>query len=249
MKHLRAVDAIVREGTVTAAAERLHLTQPAVSHALGELETRLGVKLFRRRERRMELTPEGRRVLQASEVVLDEIRRAEEDILSYTSGQGGILRVATQCYTCYYWFPKVARQLAEAFPQVTMQIVPEATDDPIAALRAERIDFALVKGVPQQTDIAIEELFSDEFVAIVAPGSPLAQQSWLEPEAFTDQHLLVHNELESSLLMREFLAPAGVRPARVSKLGLSEAIFETVRAGLGISAAPSWLIKDRVAAG
>ncbi|MEM7353946.1 MAG: LysR substrate-binding domain-containing protein, partial [Acidobacteriota bacterium] len=46
-----------------------------------------------------------------------------------------------------------------------------------------------------------------------------------------------------------FLAPAGVRPARVSKLGLSEAIFETVRAGLGISAAPSWLIKDRVAAG
>ena len=80
VRHLRVIDAIVREGGVSRAAERLNLTQPAVSHALRDLEDRLGVKLFERGARRMRPTPECERLLRAAGIVLDELSRAEDDV-------------------------------------------------------------------------------------------------------------------------------------------------------------------------
>ncbi len=234
---------------MTAAAGRLHLTQPALSHAIRELETRLGVELFRRTKRRMELTPEGARVLQAGAVVLEEIERAEEDLLSFKDGRRGVLRVATHCYTNYHWIPKAIPYLEKSFPDVTLRIVPEATPDPIAALLAGRIDLAISQRYQRHTEIVGEELFCDELVAIMAPSHPLAGKASLEPEDFASEHLFLHGDLERALLLNRFLTPAGVHPAKISELGLSEAIFETVKVGLGISAAASWMVAAQVQAG
>lgn len=242
------IRAIVREGTVTRAADSLFLTQPAVSHSLRDLESRLRVQLFRRRKKRMEPTPEGFRLLQTAERVLDEIERAEYDLSKHREGKRGVLRVATQCYTAYHWLPRILRQFGELVPDVDIQIVPDATRDPVDALRAERIDLAILHEAPRSTGIAVTHLFEDEMVAIFPPGS-LGGRQWVEPEEFADRHLLLHMPPEESLFVSGYLAPAGVEPRRVSQLALSEAIFESVRAGLGVSAVARWMAAAEIDAG
>lgn len=249
LRHLRIVDAIAKEGTVTAAAERIFLTQPAVSHALRELESRLGVQLFRRTGKRMEPTAEGRRVLEVADRVLDEVRTAELDLEHFKGGRRGRLRIATHCYTCYHWIPRVVEELGERLPEVELQIVPEATEDPTAFLLSERIDLAIMHRLPQHEEIAVEPLLEDEIVGILPPDHELAGRDWLEPRDFSNERIFLHGPRERSLLMSRYLAPAGVDPNRVSQLGLSEAIFECVRAGLGVSAMASWMAAAEVAAG
>ncbi len=249
VRHLRLVDAIAKEGTVTAAAARLYLTQPAISHALGELESRLGVRLFRRARRRMEPTAEGLRLLETAARVLDEVERAEHDLASFKAGRRGVLRLATQCYTCYRWLPRAMPGMAEAFPEIDLQIVPEATGDVVAALLAEHIDLGIVHRFPQHTEIAVEPLFTDEYVAIMAPDHPLAGREWVEPIDFANERILLHTVAEESLLLSRYLSPAGIYPERVSQLGLSEAIFEAVRAGLGVSAMTRWMADGEIRAG
>ena len=124
VRHLRAIAAIQREGTVTAAARRLYLTQSAVSHLLKDLETRLGVDLFDR-ERGMEPTEEGKRLLRSARVVLDELDRAEYDLAQLRDGYQGVLRVTTQCYTCYHWLPRILSRFRDRFPEIDLQIVPD----------------------------------------------------------------------------------------------------------------------------
>src|SRR5581483_12518098 len=99
--HLEIVDAVARTGTVTRAAEELHVTQPAISHRLRELEQRLGTTLFTRAGRRMTLTAEGTRLLESARRVLSEIETVEAELAQYRAGHRGTLRVATECYLCY----------------------------------------------------------------------------------------------------------------------------------------------------
>jgi len=137
VRHLRVVQAIVREGSVTKAAESLYLTQPAVSHTLKDIESRLGVQLFRRNRKRMEPTPEGLSLQATAERVLNELECAEESLQSFKAGKRGVLRVATQCYTCYHWLPRILKRFEESVPAVDLQIVPEATNEPVEALLGE----------------------------------------------------------------------------------------------------------------
>ena len=92
MRHLRLVQTLAIEGTLTAAGQHLFLSQSALSHQLKEIEDEIGVKLFRRVKKKMILTPAGQRVLDGADMVLGEIDRVKEDISRLTSGETGTLR-------------------------------------------------------------------------------------------------------------------------------------------------------------
>jgi len=249
VRHLRVLDAIVREGGVSRAAGRLNLTQPAVSHALIDLEDRLGVKLFERGARRMRPTAECERLLKAARIVLDELGRAEDDVAAIRDGQQGVLRITTQCYTCYHWLPRVLSTMACDFPKIDVQIVPEATRRPIEALLEESLDLAITHEVAPSTLVASERLFDDELVAIVAPGHRLAGRSVLEAADFADEHVILHSGPEDATLFQRVLRPAGVEPRRTSQLMLTEALVESVKAGLGVSVLARWAVGSALADG
>lgn len=249
VRHLRMVDAIRREGNVSRAAQRLHLTQPAVSHALKDLEGRLGVELFVRRNKRMEPTPEGERLLQSAEVVLNELTRAEHDIDQLKEGQQGVVRIATGCYTCYNWLPSLLRDFHDEYPLLDLQIVPSATDHPMEALLDRCLDVAILDAKPEADGIVCKKLFSDEMVAIVPPGDALTKKRYLTAADFADQHYISQRELEWSTCYREVLAPAGVIPARTSIIPLTEAVIQMVKAGMGITVMARWLAAPELDAG
>src|SRR5437879_1312703 len=117
-RHLRLVAAVAEHGTLTRAGRVLHLTQSGLSRQLLDLETRLGLPLFHRLGKRMVPTPAGERLLVAARRALPQLSDVEEELRRLAGGRAAILRVSTECYTCYHWLPGVLQRFARRFPQV-----------------------------------------------------------------------------------------------------------------------------------
>ena len=250
VRHLSLVHEIASTGSVTRAAERLHLTQSALSHQLRDIESRLGIQLFLRLGKRMVLTPPGERVLGAAKRVLDEIGRAEEDLKLMSQNGKGVLRLCTQCNTGYHWLPPLLQSFHRKFPGVDVQIMVNATERPIDALLEGQIDLAVVTSDVDDKRLATMALFDDELVAVVAPTHPFAKRACIEPVDFAEEHLIIYKAARSdSYTFNRILAPAGVEPARVSQVPLTEAILELVKAGLGVSVMARWAIEPAIKAG
>src|ERR1700741_1927056 len=131
VRHLKLVETVATEGGLTKAANRLHVTQSALSHQLRDIEDKLGTPLFLRLKKKMLLTQAGERLLSAAPAVLDELKRAEDDIRQIALNRDGILRISTECYTCYHWLPAVLKPFNREFPRVEVRIVVEATRRPV----------------------------------------------------------------------------------------------------------------------
>ena len=250
VRHLSLVHEIAATGSVTRAAERLHLTQSALSHQLRDIESRLGIQLFLRLGKRMVLTPPGERVLGAARRVLDEIGRAEEDLKLMAQNGKGVLRLCTQCNTGYHWLPPLLQSFHRKFPGVDVQIMVNATDRPIDALLEGQIDLAVVTSDVDDKRLSSVPLFEDELVAVVPITHPFAKRAFIEPEDFAEEHLIIYKaDRHDSYTFTRILGPAGVEPARVSQVPLTEAIIELVKAGLGVSVMARWAIEPAIKAG
>src|SRR5436190_3925160 len=105
IRHLRLVIAIGQTGSVTRAGEQLYLTQSALSHQLHDIESRLQTRLFHRIGKRMVPTAAGEELIRSAIQVVDLVRQTEEGIKRTAQGKSGVLRISTQCYTCYHWLP------------------------------------------------------------------------------------------------------------------------------------------------
>jgi LysR family transcriptional regulator, regulator for metE and metH len=250
VRHLSLVNEIASTGSVTRAAERLHLTQSALSHQLRDIESRLGIQLFLRLGKRMVLTPPGERVLGAAKRVLDEIGRAEEDLKLMSQNGKGVLRLCTQCNTGYHWLPPLLQSFHRKYPGVDVQIMVNATARPIEALLDGQIDLAVVTSDVTDKRLRSVRLFDDELVAVVAPTHPFAKRSSIEPDDFAEEHLIIYtDDRHDSYTFTRILGPAGVEPARVSQVPLTEAILELVKAGLGVSVMARWAIEPALETG
>lgn len=242
VRDLRLIESISRHGTVTRASTDLHVSQSALSHQLADLEEALGTPLFQRTPRRMILTPKGERLLATAHVVLRELVEAER-MLARGDTDSGMIRISTECYTCYHWLPASLTAFEQKFPRVEVQVVVEATRAPLEALRAGRIDVAIVTSADGARRVEARPLFRDEVIVLMSARNALAGRPYIRAEDFSAQHLLTYSLPENQLsIFNAVLTPAGVRPARVSKLELTEAIVEMVKANRGIAVLARWAV-------
>jgi LysR family transcriptional regulator, regulator for metE and metH len=251
VRHLRLITAVTERGGITAAARALHITQPALSRQLTELEARLGVALFARVGRRLVITKAGERLLACARRVLGEMDAVERELTSGEyAGAAGLVRVATECYTNYHWLPSVLVAFREHWPRVDVRIVPEATARPLPALLDGTLDVAVVHRVTDQRGLQFTPLFDDEMVVVVPPEHRFAHLPAVLPEAIRDEHLILYSTSgNESSIIANVLRPAGVEPRQLSRIQLTEAILELVRAGLGITILSRWAVERHVASG
>ncbi|HYE73765.1 MAG TPA: LysR family transcriptional regulator [Blastocatellia bacterium] len=249
IRHLKLIIAVTEEKSVTKAGERLHLTQSALSHQLRDIEERLGTPLFYRLNKQMVPTQAGERLLVTARQVLQEIKLVEDDIEQMAACNQGSLRLSTQCYTCYHWLPAMLQEFERKYPKVNVKIVVEATRQPLTALLNGKLDLAIVSCPIRDKRIRYKPLFKDELVAVMAPDHPLAERPYLRAKDFADQHIILYVQPKDSDLYQFVLIPAGVSPARLSQIQLTEAIIEMVKAGMGISILARWAVKEQVDAG
>jgi LysR family transcriptional regulator for metE and metH len=250
VRDLSLVREVADTGSVTRAGARLHLTQSALSHRLRAVEARLGAPMFLRIGKKMILTPAGERVLTTARRVLEEMGRAEDDVRQLSRKDSGVLRLCTQCYTGYHWLPPLLRSFQAKHPGVDVQIAVEATRRPVDALLANEIDLAVLTTVTKDPRLTIRTLFEDEMLVIVPKRHAWASRPYVDVTDLSSEHLIVYKtERHDSHLFRSILGPAGVEPARVSQVPLTEAIVEMVKAGLGVAVMSRWAMEPALKSG
>lgn len=243
VRDLRLVSAISSKGTTTAAARVLGVSQSAVSHQLRNLEERLEQDVFVREGRRLVLSEAGQRLLDFAEQMLPEFETLGRDLVHEANAPKQQLRVATECFTAYHWFPRASGGLLRKFPQVELKIVAEATVDPRTALEQKRIDLAFCIEPHQEGTFLRKKAFSDEMVLVTSPRHPLAARDWVKGEDLLLEHLILYdNRAARKSPIRYVLFPNGERPKAITRLPLTEAICEMVRAEMGVAILPDWSV-------
>ena len=249
-RHLRLVTAVTDYGTLTRAGRELNLTQSALSHALLDLERRLGAPLFLRVGKRMVPTAVGERLVVRARRVLKLLSETEEEALRVAHGLEGLIRLSTECYTCYHWLPSLMQEFSRRCPNVEVRIVAEATRRPFRALLEGRIDLAIVHNTTPDVRLRYTALFEDELVVLTPPDHPFATQPFVTAEELANEHLLTYRlPLRDLSIYQQVLGPAGVTPRRVTQIELTEALIEMVRAGLGVAVLAQWAVAPYVQAG
>ena len=242
VKHLKLVQAVHEERSITRAGSRLYLTQSAISHQLKEIEDRLGAQLFQRARHDMVLTPAGKRVLDAAAMVLEELRRTEEDVAQMAGRQGGSVRISTQCYTAYHWLPQLMKEFTRKHPHVAVHINVDATYRAVDALLEGSLDLALTNDKRSHERLRYTSVFGDELIALMPNTHPLAGKEYLRARDLQDEPLVMPSDLKDTYMNRTFLEPAEVVPGHVFKVPLTEAIVEMVRGGMGIGIVARWMV-------
>lgn len=243
-RYLRLIKTIVEEGSITRAIDKLHLSQSALSYQLKEAEVQIGTPIFFRRNKKLILTPVGKKLYNTANKVLKEIDETESEIKKLISGETGTIRISTECYTSYHWLPAVLKKFKNEFPNVEIQIAFEATHKPIEKLKQGELDLAITSNPESKDQVEYIELFTDEMHAVVSPQHHWADKPFVTAEDFRDVKLIIHSlPLETVSIYRSLLTPKGIEPKDLIILPLTEASIELVKANMGVIVMAEWALK------
>ncbi|WP_310447711.1 LysR family transcriptional regulator [Thiobacillus sp.] len=249
LRHLRLLQAVSEAGGLTAAAERLHLTQSAVSHQLKALEDALGLALVERAARPLGLTAAGRRLLALAHSALPQVDAALRDLAKLRDGDAGELRIAVECHTCYDWLMPAMDRYRDVWPGVELDLLGGFQADPIGLLLDKRADLVITSDTAPRPGIVYAPLFGFEMLALLPPDHPLASRKWLLPADFAGHTLITYPVPEDRLdLIRRVLAPAGIKPPR-REAQLTVAILQLVASRRGLAALPAWAVAPYIERG
>ena len=244
LRHLRAIREIHTAGGLGRAAERLGLTQSALSHQIRTLEEQAGMPLFARRTRPLRLSAAGQRLLRLAERVLPEIAATEEEFRALSAGRTGRLHIALECHACFDWLLPVLDAFRRAWGDVDIDIRPGLAFDALPALAREEVDLVLSADPEEADGLSFTPLFDYAPVFVAAASHPLAAKPFIEAADFTDE-LLITYPVERARLdaFKLLLSPAGVEPRAVRQVELTAVILLLVAAGRGVSVLPDWVLR------
>ncbi|MFD1602012.1 LysR family transcriptional regulator [Flavobacterium artemisiae] len=244
IRHLKLIKAIVEEGSITKAIDKLHLTQSALSHQLKEAEYQLGTAIFLRTNKKLVLTKAGEKIYETANEILDKLSQTESQIKQMVFGEYGEIRISTECYSSYHWLPSVLKQFHLLYPNVELKIVTEATHYPLQKLLENTIDIAIISDQIKDNNIKYLELFQDEVVMVISENHLWADKKFVTAEDFVNEHLLIHSlPLETVTIHQFVLAPAKVSPRKITPLPLTEASIEMVKADMGVMSMAKWALQ------
>ena len=249
-RHMETLLALSECGSLSKAAERLCLTQSALSHQLKALESHYGAAVVEKNIRPLRFTAIGERLLALARLVLPLVAEAGRDIARLAEGHAGPLRVAVQCHNCFDWLMPAMDSYRTLWPEVELDIISGFVMDPLPLLERGEAELAVIHDKqPPHVHVVFSPLFRYESVALMSPRHRLAAKSWLDAADFADETLITYPVPDEMLdLMKHCLTPAGISPKRRTA-ELTVAILQLVASGRGIAALPSWTVGNYIERG
>jgi LysR family transcriptional regulator for metE and metH len=243
--HLAIVREVARQGTLTAAAQGLCLTQSALSHSIRRLEQQVGARIWVRDGRGLRLTQAGEYLLSVANRVLAQLDLAEQRLQQFAQGERGSLRVGMECHPCYQWLLKVVAPYLRAWPDVDVDVKQKFQFGGIGALFDYEIDLLVTPDPLHRPGLVFEPVFDYEQVLVVGATHPLARVPWVEPAQLIDEVLLTYPVSPDRLdIFSLFLTPAGIAPARHKVIETTDILLQMVAGGRGVTALPRWLVEE-----
>jgi LysR family transcriptional regulator, regulator for metE and metH len=246
MRHLRSLAAIADSRRLVDAADRVHLTQSALSHQVRALEAHYGMTLFQRTSNGLRFTPAGQRLLRLARDSLAAVQDAERDLLRLKGDVGGELRIALECHTCFDWLMPVMDEFRKRWPEVEVDLVAGFHSDPLTLLQAGKAELVIGSQRPKGKAWAAFPLFRFEILVVLPLEHKLRARRQLRAADLADETLITYPVPEDRIdLIREVLKPSGIKlPRRTAELTV--AILQLVASRRGIAALPSWGVKNYV---
>jgi len=243
--HLSIVQEVDKQGSLTAAAEVLHLTQSALSHSIRKLEAQLGTEIWQREGRSLRLTQAGQYLLAVANRVLPQLDLAEERLRQFAQGERGSLRIGMECHPCYQWLLKVASPYLASWPDVDVDVKQKFQFGGIGALFGYEIDLLVTPDPLYKPGLHYEPVFDYEQVLVVPRGHALAGVPYVKPEHLTQEVLVTYPVATDRLdIYNMFLMPAGVTPRRHKAIETTDIMLQMVASGRGVAALPRWLVQE-----
>lgn len=243
--HLDILRLLDSEGTLTAAASRLHLTQSALSHSMRKLEDQLGVAIWVREGRTLRPTQAGEYLLAMANRLAPQFEHVEARLRQFARGERGTLRIGMECHPCYQWLLKLVSPYLAAWPDVDVDVKQKFQFGGIGALFGYEIDMLVTPDPLYRNGLHFEPVFDYEQVLVVGPGHPLREAEFARPEQLATETLITYPvPLDRLDVYTRFLAPAGISPRRHKPIETTDIMLQMVASGRGVAALPRWLVEE-----
>lgn len=236
---LRAFVALAELESFRAAAEALHLSQPALSRRIGKLEDALGVRLFDRTTRSVNLTAVGRDFSRKARELLDELENTLLGIRDVAAKRTGEVTVACVPSAVYYFLPGVMKQYHERYPKIRVRVVDEDANAVLSTVIRGEADFGLNFIGTQEPEIEFEPVLKEPFVAACRRDHPIARKrriTWAELNEH--DYMTVAKSSGNRLLIDLALTDIPARPRWFYEVRHVSTLVALVEAGLGVAAVP-----------
>jgi LysR family transcriptional regulator, regulator for metE and metH len=243
--HLAIIREVERQGSLTAAAGVLCLTQSALSHTMKKLEQALGTDIWLREGRSLHLTQAGRYLLDVANRMLPQLERAEAHLRQYAQGERGTLRIGMECHPCYQWLLKIVAPYLAQWPDVDVDVKQKFQFGGIGALFAFEIDVLVTPDPLYKPGLRYEPVFDYEQVLVVSRHHALAGETYIEPKQLSSEVLITYPVETARLdIYNQFLQPAGINPKRHKVIETTDIMLQMVASGRGVAALPGWLVEE-----
>lgn len=245
LRHLRTLVALRDSGSLVEAAERVHLTQSALSHQMKELETRIGCALFLRKTRPVRFTSAGTRLLTLADQTLPLVHSTELDLQRLAGGESGRIYMAIECHSCFEWLLPAIDTYRNEWADVELDIASGFHFAPLPALARGDLDLVITADPVDEPGIHYFPLFSYEAKLAVAKDHELVAKEWVEPPDLVEETIISYPVDRDRLdLFTSFLEPAGVEPSQIRHAELTTMIVQLVASGRGVACLPNWALHE-----
>ncbi len=240
-RQLRYFTALAEELNFTRAAERLHISQPPLSAQIAQLEEELGVKLFYRNSRKVELTDAGTAFLQDVRIVQSRLKDAVQRVQNIHSGLAGRVEIGLSGSHFLGPLPQFISDLAQSHPEIDVVLNEMAPNNQIDALREQRIDISISRQSVEDELLCSRLLWPDPLLVAMPRKHPLARQTSIRlPQLANERFIMLRRETSrfAEKLFNACIAD-GFTPGITHSVAEVPAQLSLVSAGLGVAVVPS----------
>lgn len=239
LQELQAFIAVAERSSFRAAADDMHLSQPALSRRIEKLESLLGARLLERTTRHVSLTSVGRVFLDQARAAIDQLEHAMLSVGDLAVQRSGLVTVACVPSVAYYFLPSVIRDFSERFPRIRVRLIDEGATTVLNSVVSGRADFGVNFFGTQEPDISFKVVLREHFVLAMRREHRWASRSRIEWEELANERFMtVAKESGNRLLIDTALARSGKRTVSHFEVGHIMTLLGLVEAGLGVAAVP-----------
>nr|WP_239683503.1 LysR family transcriptional regulator [Ferrovum sp. JA12] len=244
--HLEILRAVEQFGSLTAAADQLHLTQSALSHTIRKLEDHLTIPIWYREGRKLKLTQAGEYLLAVANRLLPQLIHAENRLKEFAQGERGSLRIGMECHPCYQWLLKIVSPYLKAWPAVDVDVKQKFQFGGIGALFGYEIDILVTPDPLFKNGLTFVPVFDYEQVLVVNSNHPFKDLTYIKPKQLQEENLITYPvSVERLDIFNLFLTPCGITPKNHKLIETTDIMLQMVASGRGVASLPRWLVEEQ----
>jgi DNA-binding transcriptional LysR family regulator len=252
-RRLQVFHTVARLLSFTKAAETLHMTQPAVTFQVRQLEEHFNTRLFDRTHNRISLTDAGKRVFEYSDRIFELYSEMEHAVREMTGDVSGVLMIGASTTIAEYMLPALLGDFKKKYPDVNLQLKVSNSDGIVHMVENNVIDLGVVESPVLNKNLVVEVCRVDQLVAVVSPNHPLAARESVTIGELLEYPYICREEGSGTReVISEYMTEQGINNGQVHltmELGSPESIKGAVEAGMGVSIISSATVQKELKLG